>query len=359
MVILALLTDGYGTHGGIADYNSNLLRALSLSPTVGRVLVLPRYGHAAAAAAAPDKVYQFRAIAGKAAYGISAVRRATQADFDVIFCGHLFTAPLAAMIARATGRPLWLQVHGIEAWAQPGSVVRLAANSARLVTAVSRHTRRRFLDWSGVDPAQVRVLPNTVSDDYSSRPREVDYLRIRHKLRGRKVVLTVSRLSATERYKGHERVMEALPRISALYPEVSYLIVGDGNDRPRLQAQSAALGLTDRVVFTGHVSREELPDYFALADVFAMPSTGEGFGIVFLEAAAAGLPVIGGDRDGSLDALADGQIGKALDPDNVEQLSSAICQALEGGRSIQPRAVSRFAFDKFANHVDEILKNLP
>ena len=83
-------------------------------------------------------------------------------------------------------------------------------------------------------------------------------------------------------------------------------------------------GVGAAVRFVGQVARQELPDYYRLADVFVMPSTGEGFGIVFLEASAADLPVIGGNRDGSVDALAEGRIGTLIDPDDVHGLVEAI-----------------------------------
>ena len=119
------------------------------------------------------------------------------------------------------------------------------------------------------------------------------------------MLLTVSRLAASERYKGHDRVISVLPRVLERSPDVAYLVVGDGDDRQRLEEMAQKAGVAHAMRFAGHVPHQELPDYFRLADVFVMPSTGEGFGIVFLEAAASGLPVIGGNRDGSVDALAE------------------------------------------------------
>ncbi len=91
---------------------------------------------------------------------------------------------------------------------------------------------------------------------------------------------------------------------------------------------------------------------------FAMPSTGEGFGIVFLEAAASGLPVIAGNRDGSVDALADGALGTLIDPDDRQQLAAAIIAALESRSPSNNEDVERFASSNFAEHVDEIVRHL-
>lgn len=355
MNILALLTDGFGASGGIAQYNRDLLTALSQSAPVERVTVLPRFGHGDAQM--PERVTQAAARPHPLRWSAEAARLALSRRFDVIFCGHLNTAPLAAALARLSGARIWLQVHGIEAWTAPRSLANRAAAQSTLVTSVSRHTRRQLLGWCNIAPERVRVLPNTVSSAFSRQPRRADLVQ-RHKLAGKRVILTVGRLASTERYKGHDRLIRALPDIAADVPEAVYLIVGSGPDLPRLAALAQALGVAGRVVFAGQVPADELPDYFALADVFAMPSTGEGFGIVFLEAAASGLPVIAGDADGSADALADGAIGTLIDPASQDELVRASVAALQGLLPNDPAAVQRFAFANFARHVNDLVEHL-
>src|SRR5262249_38146012 len=127
---------------------------------------------------------------------------------------------------------------------------------------------------------------------------------------------------------------------------------------PRLEQLARESGIADCVVFAGQVPDAELPDYFALADVFAMPSTGEGFGIVFLEAAASGLPVIGGNRDGSVDALAEGRIGRLVDPHCPEEIAAAVVAALEARDPAAPTEAQRFAFPQFASYVNELVRTL-
>jgi glycosyltransferase involved in cell wall biosynthesis len=141
------------------------------------------------------------------------------------------------------------------------------------------------------------------------------------------------------------------------HPHTIYVIVGDGDDQPRLEAVAAEVGVTEKVRFVGRVKPEELPDHFRLADVFVMPSTGEGFGIVFLEAMATGIPVIGGNRDGSLDPLADGLLGRAIDPYSEEELASAICAALFDAPAKVDLA-NRFSFRGFTEHLQELVRNL-
>ena len=225
--------------------------------------------------------------------------------------------------------------------------------TAALVTSVSRYTRRRLLEWVGIDPARVKVLPNTVDPRFQPGPKP-GYLLDRYAARGRKVLMTVSRLASSERYKGHDRVIRSVPRVLLEHPETIYIIVGDGDDRPRLEALAAEFGVAEKVRFAGRVAPEELPDHFRLADVLVMPSTGEGFGIVFLEAMASGIHVIGGNQDGSLDPLADGVLGRAVDPDNQEELASAICTALSTAPANVDRA-SRFNVQAFTEHLQALV----
>jgi glycosyltransferase involved in cell wall biosynthesis len=168
------------------------------------------------------------------------------------------------------------------------------------------------------------------------------------------VLLTVSRLASVDRYKGHDQIIRALPRVLHEHAETIYMIVGEGDDRQRLEALAAECGVAECVYFVGAVSPDELPDYYRLADLFVMPSTGEGFGIAFLEAMASGIPVVGGNRDGSLDPLGDGRFGAAVDPQDGDALASAICAALRDpvGR---PERAATFGQKAFAAHLHELV----
>jgi phosphatidyl-myo-inositol dimannoside synthase len=355
MRVLALVTDAFGGHGGIAQYNRDFLTALSISGFITAVTALPRFG--TPSAPLPVGITQLPSSSNRVAWSAQAVRFSLQSPPDVIFCGHLNAAPLAAAIGKVIARPVWTQVHGIEAWSERSRLMRRAIEASSLVTAVSRYTRHRLLSWCDLPPARVRVLPNTFPPVHRKRAKRDDLVS-RHKLAGRKVILTVGRMAAAEAYKGHDRVIRCLPRLKSIEPEVVYLVVGSGDDRPRLESIAREMGIADIVVFTGQAATHELPDYYALADVFAMPSTGEGFGIVFLEAAALGLPVIGGNRDGSVDALADGVIGKPVDPGDCDALVAALAKALKGIQRGSPDSVHRFAFESFARHVDDLARSL-
>jgi glycosyltransferase involved in cell wall biosynthesis len=248
---------------------------------------------------------------------------------DQLISTHLNFGPVAHVVKRLLGTPYTLVAHGIEV--QPGlSSARCAAlRAADRMLAVSAWTRQRVLDLGGIDPARVLVLPDTVDDarfTVASRPAG---LAKRYQLHAdERVVLTVARLDPGEGYKGCDRLVQALPTVHAACGPVRLLVVGRGDDRSRLEALARDLGVAHEVTCTGFVPDEELADHYRLADVFAMPSTGEGFGIVFLEAMACGTPVLAGNRDGSVEALEGGRLGSLVDPTDVKAIAHGIIALL-------------------------------
>jgi phosphatidyl-myo-inositol dimannoside synthase len=179
------------------------------------------------------------------------------------------------------------------------------------------------------------ILPNCVDlDRFQPQQRDMNLV-ARYGLESSKVIMTVGRLAAQERYKGFDEVIDIMPKLLERFPALKYLIVGDGPDRARLEAEVAALGLSKDVVFAGYVPESEKVAHYSLAEAYVMPSLGEGFGIVLIEAAACGVPVIGSRADGSREALLDGLLGRLVDPRNPQQLLEEVSALLESGSSHQ------------------------
>jgi phosphatidyl-myo-inositol dimannoside synthase len=304
----ALATDAFGGHGGIAQYNRDFLVALADSGTVSSITVLPR--HAPDRFSAPAGINQFPPRRGRFAYSAVALRTALRRPIDVVFCGHLYMAPLAWFIAQLKRAKLVVQMHGIEAWPDASRLQRAATEAADLVLCVSRHTRAAVAGWAAIAPERIVVVPNTVGEGFA--PGDGSRLRASLGLDGKRVLLTVGRIDSHERYKGHDRVIAALPELVAQGHDVVYVVIGDGDDRARLEALAREAGVAERVRFLGAVSRQCLAEAYRLADLFVMPSTGEGFGIAFLEAMASGTPALGLAVGGAADALADGELGVAI-----------------------------------------------
>jgi glycosyltransferase involved in cell wall biosynthesis len=217
----------------------------------------------------------------------------------------------------------------------------------RWVVAISDVTAKRFRSWVAPATQQLRVLPNAIHAEWYGPGAKSPALLARYGLAGKTVLMTLGRLVSTERYKGFDETIEALPELFAAMPDVAYLVVGDGSDRERLEQKARALGVADRVVFTGNVPEAEKADHYRLADVYVMPSQGEGFGFVLLEAMACGIPVIASSIDGGREAVRDGLLGALVDPDDRPQLVRAILAALRQPRGIVPAGLEHFSFRNF------------
>ena len=167
-------------------------------------------------------------------------------------------------------------------------------------------------------------------------------------------------------YKGYDQIIQSLPAIRRQIPNIHYLLVGKGDDRERIEAMVKSTDVCDCVTLAGFVSDNELADHYNLCDVFAMPSKGEGFGIVYLEALACGKPTIGGDQDGAIDALCHGELGVLINPDDVEELGETIIQILQGKYSLpilyQPemlrqKVIQIYGFDRFKQTLSQLFTN--
>ena len=151
------------------------------------------------------------------------------------------------------------------------------------------------------------------------------------------------------------------------FPYVRYVLGGRGPDRPRVEQLIRELGVEGNVILAGYVAEHELREHYNLCDVFAMPSKGEGFGIVFLEALGCGKPVIAGNKDGSVDAVLNGEIGALVDPDDVEDIARALLQVLRGAHpnpllrqpeELRRRVIDAYGYEQFRARLDEVLQPL-
>jgi len=228
--------------------------------------------------------------------------------------------------------------HGLDVTKPLGPIrsrlCRFTLARCRLVVAVSRFTRDRIRERFRIPEGHILVLPNGVDPGRFRRRDDLDDLRRRYGVAGKKVILTLARI--IER-KGHDRVIEAMPRVLRAAPNAVYLIAGSGSKtvEERLRERAEALGIADRVRFIGYVPEPELSRHYSLADIYVMPSREiaergdtEGFGITFLEANACEVPVIGGRSGGVEDAIEDGVTGLLVDPLDVDGLAEAIIRLL-------------------------------
>jgi len=346
--ILLLCTDAFGGYGGIALFNRELTRALAQLPDRGEVAVLPRVIRDAVDPVPEGVTFVEAAARGQFAYARELQRAKRRTRLDLVICGHINLLPLARLVAKD---PL-LITHGIEAWRPRRRASNALLQHCRGIVAVSELTRSRLVSWSKF-AGPTFVLPNAVrAEQYGIRAKRADLVS-RYKLEGKRVVLTVGRIDWSERYKGFDEILEILPQLPR---DVVYLIAGGGSDVQRLQRKALALGVGDRVRFTGIFAEEEKADLYNLADVYAMPSRGEGFGFVILEALASGVPVIVSKHDGGREAILHGKLGTLVDPSNAAEIRAAITDALDlGGRTI-PEGLDYFSIERFIERVHAIVR---
>ena len=272
-----------------------------------------------------------------------------------MICGHIPLLPIAWRAARGAGVPLLLIVHGIEA--RDPSDKWLANRLVPTVDAfvsVSEHTKQQVVRWAEVDPEKGHVVPNCIDRSRFGPGAAPSYLKDRYGLHDRTVMLTLGRLPVQEKRKGHDEMLEVLPDLAAEVPDLTYLVCGDGADRDRLKAKARRLGVADRTIFAGYVPEEEKVDHYRAADVFAMPGRTEGFGIVYLEAMACGVPVVASSADASREAVRNGKLGTVVDPDDPEDVKAGILSALREPRG-GPDGLDYFSVERFQERWHEVV----
>ncbi|MCS4034696.1 glycosyltransferase involved in cell wall biosynthesis [Salinibacter ruber] len=361
MNILALLTDAYGGRGGIAKFNRDLCRALTADPLAAQVMALPRIAPVEPISNVPPRVTYHPEAAGSKLTYMSSVARTTcnvsRATFDIIVCGHINLLPVAVMASWLQGAPLILILHGIDAWTPHESwLVRKLLPQVDTFVTVSQCTKDRFLEWAPLQADQGRVIPDCIDlDAYSPGPKQEELLD-RYGLHDRTILLTLGRLSSDEQYKGHDEILEVLPELAEEIPDISYLVCGDGDDRPRLEQKAERLGVADRTVFAGYVPEEEKEDHYRLADAFVLPGRGEGFGIVYLEAMACGVPVVASSADASQEAVRSGKLGQVVDPNDPADIKQGIRTALTESSDV-PDGLEYFSAERFTERWHEFIRS--
>lgn len=382
MRILVLLPSLLDSLGGIQTYSQALvwsLNALALRPAPGaapvveqvRVLALNDQRASSSkvntgfAKTGLERVQHSGFGGSKFQFALASFRAARQAD--VIILAHVHFAPLLHLIRwiapRASCR---IAAHGIEVWKPLGTVTASAVRHADQIWPVSDYTGRRMVAENPKlgKAVQFARLPNTLGPNYP--PASKMHTREALRLPPGKILLCVSRMSTLEPYKNVELLIRTLPQVRHAHPQTTLVVVGPGDDRPRLEGVVAELGLDAHVIFAGRVAEDVLQSYFAACDVFVLPSTGEGFGIVYLEAMFHGKACIGAAAGGVPEVIEDGVTGLLVDARVPEQLSAAMVRLLQDdarcvamGHAGRERLEREFSIERFRERLAELLANGP
>ena len=279
---------------------------------------------------------------------------------DHVFCGHINLATLVKVSCQLLGIPYTVLTYGKEVWYELPQTEKRALRAADSVWTISRYSRDLACAANQVSPDKFEMLPCVVDGSiFTPGPKPVDLID-RYQLQSSKVLMTVARLWPGDIYKGVDVTIRALPEIAQTFPTVKYVVIGRGDDQPRLAKLAEELGVAERVIFAGFVPDEALVAHYQLADVYVMPSK-EGFGIVYLEAMACGVPVIAGDDDGSADPVQDGRLGWQVPHRDPVAVATACIEALSGedarcdGTWLRSQTLDKFSAPALVSKVNELI----
>jgi len=266
-----------------------------------------------------------------------------------------------------TGRPVMIYAHGEEltGWGRGKKfkMMCFVMRKANWILSNSDNTRDILVSLLGVKPHRIVLTYPTVDENRFRPGRPCDDLREAIGVKGeKKLILSVGRLL---RRKGFDNVIRSLPLLLRQGVDIEYALIGIGDDLAYLQELANELDVSKRVHFLGHVSYEDLPRWYNACEMFVMPNRDidgdtEGFGLVFLEAAASGRPAIAGKAGGTSSAVVDGETGLRVDGENVKEITQAImhlsldpAEAAEMGRKARLRVLDNFIHSR---RVDQLRK---
>jgi phosphatidylinositol alpha-1,6-mannosyltransferase len=253
--------------------------------------------------------------------------------------------------------------HGVEVWEPLPRLRCRALLSADLALAPSTDTAQKLAEVQGVSPAKIRKLAWPLNPNFLQMADTAINLALPKEFPTGRVILTVGRWAASERYKGVDDLIRAMQQLRGQFPGLHLVAVGEGDDLPRLQKIAGDWGVSGSVRFLTGLSREEIAACYAHSEIFALPSAGEGFGLVFLEAMAFGKPLVGAACGGTMDIVEDNVNGLLVPPNDLKSLIAALERLLENesrradlGRRSAEIVRRKFQFPTFQSELEKILE---
>jgi len=286
---------------------------------------------------------------------------------DIIILTHVNLA-IIGLLAKVVNPncEVWLIAHGIEIWRPLPLLKKMFLKRCDKVICVSNFTKHVMITRHKLKPESCVVINNAV-DPFMKLPEtfiKPAYLVEKYGLSANTpIIFTLTRLSSWELYKGHDRVISIISKLKEHYPAIKYVLAGksDLSEQTRIEQLIADYGVSDQIVLTGFIDEEELVDHFLLADLFILPSKKEGFGIVFIEALACGVPVICGNADGSVDAICNGELGTSINPDDLDELEQAATRMLskhptaDQRKYLQQKCLEYFGEDAYIKKLEALI----
>ena len=277
----------------------------------------------------------------------------------IAFIAHIDLAPLGLCIKSIKPKFCYIvETYGLDVWEPEFFLWKLSLVSANKVIALSNHTANKLLEVHKIDPKKVIIIPPALDPCFFRKSKNV---LVENHPSGKKL-LTVARLIASEN-KGVDIVIKAMPAILKEFPDTCYIVVGDGDDKNRLETLAKNLEVKEHVLFVGNKVGDELLTYYSSCDIFVMPSLLEGFGVVFLEAMTFCKPVIGGNHGGTPEIVRNGKNGFLVEYNNVDILVQKLIQLLSNeklckqmGEAGQQLVNEQYSFESFHQRLTALLE---
>lgn len=357
-MIISLQTTTFGAFGGIPTYNRLICHALN-DTAPSNVLVATDTNADINGANAELPNLEIEAFGrNRVALLLRVLSLALTRKFGIALMGHVNYAPLGWLLKRIQPRLRYgVVLYGIEAWTKLPRMRRRALQEADFVISISDYTKQRAIASNGLKPERVHLLPNAIESSARESTRATN-------VRASKGVclLSVCRLDDTEKYKGVDLVLEVLKEVAKQVPDVHYVVVGTGNDLERHKRLADSVGVGDRVQFLGSVDKKTLEKCYLECDVFVMPSAGEGFGFVFLEAMQHAKPVVAALSGGTPEVVENGVTGILVEYGDRRELAAVLLDlCLDSnrrevlGQAGYDRLQEKFTFSQFRRGLKDIL----
>jgi len=317
---MLLLATEVWRHGGVQRYMKMILRIAEAHQQPCDVLSIVDDVDTAS----PEGVAYIGCSGNKAKYCFEALRLGTRGKARTVIVGHVALLPVAWILrlARFT-EEYTLVLHGIEAWQRLGWIHRMGARRAKTIIATTTYTAREFCYFNGIDHSRCVVIPLACDLQTRQFHRSAPLRELK--------LMTVSRLSVADRYKGFDCIFAAVRLGLDCGLPLRLQIVGSGDDLERLRDVADSLGIQAVLRFRGPLSDAELEQVYSDSHVFVMPSKKEGFGIVYLEAMAAGLPCIAANHGGAPEVIQHLETGFLVEYGDAEQIVFYLRALLESG----------------------------
>lgn len=362
MKVLLVILGAYSKIGGMERFNQRLIRALAelKGSKIRSGTVLSLWDTREDCKFVPKGIDFIPCGSSKIKFLLQYISLILRHHYKVILYAHLFLSPLAILALPLRAKRA-LIVYGFEAWDKkftppgyrPPNLVEVLAVKRLIshIISISRFTANQMSITYRINHDKFHLLPSGIdfSNDINqnSTPGAKEY------------ILTVCRL---DEYKGVDKVILAMPAILRSFPSLHYYVVGDGPLRQKLEISAREASVGERVIFWGRVGDNRLREIYSQAKIFVMPSKGEGFGIVFLEAWLHKIPVIAGNQDASSEVITNGFNGIIVDPDSPEQIAEAIIRLLSDPHSAKKMGengyqtvLAKYTHEKFRENLANVL----